>query len=62
MDKWAETPRVIVERYSIDSKLCWSVHEINDILFRTIQAHVDPLQFELVIARTALYERVAGDE
>jgi len=62
VDKWEDSPRVIVERYSIDSKLDWSVHEINDILFRVVMAHVDPTQFELAVARTALYERVAGDE
>ena len=53
---------MIVEKYSIDSGLDWSVHAINDILFRIIQAHVDPTVFELAITRTALYEHIAGDE
>ena len=62
MNKWAVSPRETLEQYSAASGLCWGVDEINDILFRIIQAHVDPTGFELAIARTALYEHIAGDE
>ncbi len=62
MDKWENSPRVIVEKYSIDSGLDWGVHAINDILFRAVMAHVDPTVFELAVARTALYELVDKDD
>lgn len=53
MNPWIRSPAVVIEGYAADGDLPWDSDEINAILLRIIEANVDPIVFELAVAKAA---------